>query len=319
MLRYRVVGSGTPLLLIHGWGVTYGVWQNLEPLLAPYFQLIMLELPGTGSTTKVDWGASYYPACAEAIEELRQTLGIEQWAMLAYSTGTRAGEAYLQRYAQYVTRAIFLCPIFLKEQWWLGLSAERLLDSIQPRLANWVMTDWRLYGWVLAFGFNWRKHVYTDEWMNEIEIQSIENLKRMLYELPGAGRAPFELSPVPTLFVWGSRDALTARPLRPRSNDIFISANHSAPMLAAPRVAEVVLPYFLEGKVVSHKGKRRRTLRIRKSERTVQTAQQSGERAQLLKRIRNASRRKLATSDSYAQGTSLREQKKFIRDSKRSS
>ena len=87
MLHYRVVGSGTPLLLIHGWGVTYGVWQNLEPLLAPYFQLIMLELPGTGSTTMVDWGASYYPACAEAIEELRLMLGIEQWAILAYSTG----------------------------------------------------------------------------------------------------------------------------------------------------------------------------------------------------------------------------------------
>ena len=318
MLRYRVVGSGTPLLLIHGWGVTYGVWQNLEPLLAPYFQLIMIELPGTGAATKVDWGASYYPACAEAIEELRQMLDIEQWAVLAYSTGTRAGEAYLQRYPRHVTRAIFLCPIYLKEQWMLGLSAERLLDSIQPRLANWIMTDWRMYGFVLAFGFNWHKHDYTDEWMNEIEEQSIENLKRMLLELPGTGRAPFNLSPVPTLFVWGRRDALTARPLRPRPNDIFILANHSAPMLAAPRVAEVVLPYLLEGKLVPHK-RVRRTLRIHKSERTPSTTQQSGERAQLLKRLRNASLRKVPVSDGYQQETPARGRKKFLRGSERTS
>lgn len=180
------------------------------------------------------------------------------------------------------------------------------------------MTDWRMYGLVLAFGFNWRKHDYTDEWMNEIEEQSIENLKRMLYELPGTGRAPFNLSPVPTLFVWGRRDALTARPLRPRPNDIFISANHSAPMLAAPRVAEVVIPYLLEGKLVSHKGMQR-SLRIRKGERTAQTTQQSGERAQLLKRIRNASRRKLPASDGYPQEMPMRERKKFLRGSERSS
>lgn len=276
MLSYRIEGSGPPLLLIHGWGVTYGVWQNLAPLLAPHFQLVMIELPGTNATTRVDWGSSYYPACAESIEELRQMLGIEQWAILAYSTGTRAGEAYLQRYSQHVSRAIFLCPIILKEQWWLGLSAEWLLDSIQPRLANWIMTDWRMYGWVLAFGFNWRKHDYTGEWINEIEEQSIENLKRMLYELPGRGRAPFELPPVPTLFVWGRRDALTARPFRPRPNDVFIPANHSAPMLAAPHVARVVLPYLLEGKLVSYK-RPRRSLRIRKAARRIAAASPSSE------------------------------------------
>src|SRR6266851_4325242 len=46
MLPFRVEGSGHPLLLIHGWGVTYTVWQKLVPLLAPHFQLILVELPG---------------------------------------------------------------------------------------------------------------------------------------------------------------------------------------------------------------------------------------------------------------------------------
>lgn len=257
MLHYRLEGSGPPLLLIHGWGVTYTVWQNMLPFLTSHFQLIVIELPGSGVSSKVDWGQSYYPACAEAIEELRQALGIEQWAILAYSTGTRAAEAYLQRYAQHVSRAVFLCPIYLKEQWWLGLSMQWWLETLRPKLANWMISDWRLYGWVLAFGFNWHKHDYTDKWMNELELQSLDNLKRMLYELPGRGRAKFQLPAVPTLFVWGRRDALTARPLRPRPNHVVISANHSAPMLAAPHVASVVVPFLTEGKLVPQKRRRR--------------------------------------------------------------
>ena len=71
--------------------------------------------------------------------------------------------------------------------------------------------------------------------MSEIDLQSRANLKRVIIDLPGTGRAPFSLPTAPTmhtLFVWGRRDALTDRPRHPRPNDVFISANHSAPMLA---------------------------------------------------------------------------------------
>jgi pimeloyl-ACP methyl ester carboxylesterase len=64
MLCYRLTGNGTPLLLIHGWGVTYAIWQNLAPLLTPYFQLIMIELPGIGDSPEVDPEKPYYQACA---------------------------------------------------------------------------------------------------------------------------------------------------------------------------------------------------------------------------------------------------------------
>src|SRR5579884_2520504 len=78
MLPYRLEGDGPPLLLIHGWGVTYRVWRNLVPLLKPHFQLILVELPGMGAAYHQVPMMSYYPACAEALEELRVALGIEQ-------------------------------------------------------------------------------------------------------------------------------------------------------------------------------------------------------------------------------------------------
>ncbi len=262
MLRYRLEGSGSPLLLIHGWGVTYAVWQNLAPLLRPHFQLVMIELPGIGGSPQVDPGKPYYTACAEAIEEVRQALGIERWSILSYSSGTRAAEAYVQRYAATIQSVIFLCPIYLPELWSLFL---RLLDTPHPlRLRRWVFSKWRLYSLVLALGFNGHRNDYTKVWMHELELQPLDILVRSLSELPGNGRAPFKLPPIPTLFIWGRQDALTARPRRPRPNDVMINANHSAPMLAATNVADVVLPFLLEGKLVAPFSRRKRRLYVPK-------------------------------------------------------
>src|SRR5258707_12112335 len=114
MLSHRVTGSGQPLLLIHGWGVTFDLWENLAPRLVPHFQLIMIELPGLGNSPAADAARPYYAGCAAAIDALRQHLGIEQWAVPSYSSGTPAAEAYLQRHPGQVSRAAFLCPAYVR-------------------------------------------------------------------------------------------------------------------------------------------------------------------------------------------------------------
>ncbi len=249
LLRYRLEGSGPPLLLIHGWGVTYATWQNLAPLLRPYFQLIMIELPGVGGSPQVATNQPYYQACAEAIEEVRCVLGIRQWHVLAYSSGTRAAEAYVQRYPQSIIRVIFLCPTYILEIWALLL---RILDAPHPLpLRLWVLSDWRLRGLVRTFGFNGQRTDYTYAWTSEIELQSSDTLLRSLREMPGNGRAPFNIPAVPTLFIWGGKDVLIAPPRSLGPDDVVIPANHSAPMLAAPYVAEVVLPFLMEGRKIS--------------------------------------------------------------------
>lgn len=249
MLPYRVEGSGPPLLLIHGWGVTYTVWGKLVPLLSPHFQLILVELPGVGAASEVMPNRPYYQGCAEALEELRIALGFEQWSVLAYSVGTRAGEAYVLLYPRRVTRIVFLCPIYLRRSWMMALQAEQWIDGRRAGLANWFLSGWRLYGMLLALGFNLQSRDYARAWMSEINMQPVNNLKRMLLELPGKGRAPFLLPvspPVPALFIWGRRDALTRRRQQAQASHVSIIANHSAPLLTPEQIAAVVLP-FLQG------------------------------------------------------------------------
>jgi hypothetical protein len=108
----------------------------------------------------------------------------------------------------------------------------------------------------LMLAFNGRRHIYTDEWMQEIKMQPMSHLKRQIYELPGKGRTRFTSSTVPSLFVWGRYDVLTARPFRPRPNDVFISANHSAPVMAASDVARAIVPFLLTGQLAAPHSRR---------------------------------------------------------------
>ncbi len=251
MLPYQVHGRGHPLLLIHGWGVTYAIWRKMLPLLIPHFQVIVVELPGMGVASSATLGKPYYTACAEMLEEIRVALCIETWTILAYSTGTRAAEAYMQHYPHHVTRAVFLCPLYLRRAWAIALQLDEWLDRVSPGAAGWFLSGWRLYLLILglAFSFNLRHRSYVDEWMREISLQPLGNLKRVLFELPGKGCAPFRLPDtpsIPTLFIWGRQDALTAPPCRAHPNDKYIFANHGAPLLIPYSITVTLLPFLKE-------------------------------------------------------------------------
>ena len=49
-LHVERTGSGAPLLLIHGWGMHGGIWSDMVPQLAPYFQAYCVDLPGHGAS-----------------------------------------------------------------------------------------------------------------------------------------------------------------------------------------------------------------------------------------------------------------------------
>lgn len=50
-LHYRVIGTGNPLVLVHGFGVSGHVWQRVLPYLAQHHQVFIVDLPGYGRST----------------------------------------------------------------------------------------------------------------------------------------------------------------------------------------------------------------------------------------------------------------------------
>jgi pimeloyl-ACP methyl ester carboxylesterase len=51
---YRVIGSGKPAVLIHGFGEDGEIWHNQVNYLKEKFKLIIPDLPGSGRSEIID-------------------------------------------------------------------------------------------------------------------------------------------------------------------------------------------------------------------------------------------------------------------------
>jgi pimeloyl-ACP methyl ester carboxylesterase len=94
-IAWSEMGSGAPLVLIHGFQDTHRVWAKVAPLLAVDFHVLMIDLPGSGLSDRPDapytlaWYARMIAAWMEAIDLKHAHIcahsfggGIAQWLLL---------------------------------------------------------------------------------------------------------------------------------------------------------------------------------------------------------------------------------------------
>lgn len=247
MLNHRIAGHGPPLVLLHGFGISFNIWNGLRPLLADHFTLIEVELPGIGLSPLPLPTRPYLAEAVDALDSLRNFLGLARWHALGYSSGSRVAGAYLQSHADRVERAVFLCPAHTATDKAFGLRVASAIDARLPILGNWVLSGWRIRFLIHLLGFNLHRNSPVDAWYEEITSQPVDILKATLRSMPNGGARPFEIpDSVPALFVWGKEDLITATPKRPSPRDVVIHANHSMPQTRAKEVSEIVLPFLLD-------------------------------------------------------------------------
>lgn len=246
MLNYEVDGRGPPLLLIHGFGISFKIWDNLRPYFRDHFTLIMVELPGIGLSSPPRPGEEYLDAAAAGIEAVRRQLKIDRWRVLSYSSGTRVGERYVLKYAGHVDRAVFLCAACTNKRKAHGLRIAKDFDLRNPKVGNWILSGWRLRFLIHLLGFSLKPSRYLADWTNEIGSRPVAILKATIRTLPGDGAQAFTRMPVPSLFVFGAQDFIVDPPKHPAENERLIRAAHSAPVTEPEQVAGAVLPFLLE-------------------------------------------------------------------------
>lgn len=242
MLSYRIIGDGPPLLLIHGFGISFNIWQNLLPLLKEDFSLIMIELPGIGNSPASQ--GDYLEDCVREIDCLRVELKIERWHVFSYSSGTRVGERYVQEYADHVINAVYLCPAQTRSYKAFGLKIAKQLDTWFPAFGDWVLSGQRLDFLIRLLGFNLQPGPHAKAWMDEISSRPVNVLKEIVRTIPSDGGKPFLTPPMPHLFIWGTRDLITASPRKASARHRLIHATHSAPVTEPEQVAELALPFL---------------------------------------------------------------------------
>jgi len=246
MLNYQLDGVGAPLLLLHGFGISFNIWTELSPRLRDHFRLVTVELPGIGRSPLPPPAQLYLAAAVDALDSLRGSLGLPRWSVLGYSSGTRVEEAYLQAHAERVERAVFLCPAQTSSAKARGLRVASMVDRRFPRLGNWILSGARLRFLIHLLGFNLRRAPAVDAWHAEIASQPVDILKATLRSMPDGGARPIAIpNQIPALFIWGREDLVTATPRQPSARDVIIHATHAAPQTSAREVADAVIPFLI--------------------------------------------------------------------------
>lgn len=86
-LGYRELGSGQPVLLLHGWPTSSFLWRRVMPPIARTHRVIALDLPGFGASDKPVDGRYDFAYFERAIDGFLDRLEIDRVAVAAHDIG----------------------------------------------------------------------------------------------------------------------------------------------------------------------------------------------------------------------------------------
>jgi magnesium chelatase accessory protein len=85
------LGTGAPLLLLHGTGASTHSWRGLMPRLADDFRVLAPDLPGHCRTERLHGERLSLEDMAGALEDLLDTVGFEPMFVVGHSAGAAIG------------------------------------------------------------------------------------------------------------------------------------------------------------------------------------------------------------------------------------
>lgn len=111
-LFYEDHGTGTPVVLIHGYPLDGRSWEKQQAvLLDAGYRVITYDRRGFGQSTQPSFGYDYDTFAAD-LDTVLTTLDIRHAALVGFSMGTGEVTRYLGRYgSERITKAVLLGPI----------------------------------------------------------------------------------------------------------------------------------------------------------------------------------------------------------------
>ena len=106
-LYYEEAGSGKPIVLIHGGGLSLAWWKRNFPALAEKFHVIAADTRGCGRSDKPLWGhrtARY----AKDVFDIIEALGLFDVTLVGWSVGARTCYSYLELFGHHRLRGVVI-------------------------------------------------------------------------------------------------------------------------------------------------------------------------------------------------------------------
>ena len=102
-------GSGTPLLLLHGLGLSLEIWSKVVPALSAKHRVIAFDFPGYGEADRPDaaYDGAFFAAQVEAVVE---ALGLDRVDLVGSSLGASTIVRFSARNLARIRRAVLMAP-----------------------------------------------------------------------------------------------------------------------------------------------------------------------------------------------------------------
>lgn len=251
IVHYEVYGRGRPVILLHGWLGSWGLWQETMSFLGQYYRTYALDFWGFGESGKKR-GTYAVQDFVSLVGQFMEQLGIARAPLVGHSMGGTVSLSVAIRYPERVSKVIVVgSPI-------VGSSLAPLL-----KLAGYRANAFLLFNMMGPFR-SFMKHYYSrqicsdprfpDMMDRDLSRTTLESFLRSIASLRRTDLRPMlGQIKVPAMGMYGDKDKvvhpLQWQPMKagiPQAQIVrFANAGHF-PMLEEPQVFTQRLRTFLD-------------------------------------------------------------------------
>ncbi|WP_444888472.1 alpha/beta fold hydrolase [Microbulbifer sp. JMSA008] len=215
-ISYLQGGSGTPLVLLHGFGADKDNWVRLARYLTPHFQIIAPDLPGFGESFKdPDLNYDVLPQ-TQRLNSFVNAMGLEHFHLAGNSMGGYIAGNYAVEFPEKINSLWLLNPLgvesspsspmfeqILRDELPVILSKNReeyesLLDNVfhkRPFIPGFAISE---LSKIAENNFSLHQKIFKD--IHQIKDGSIKFSSPLEGRLKGFSK--------PTLITWGDKDRI---------------------------------------------------------------------------------------------------------------
>ena len=133
----KIIGKGEPVVLIHGWGMSGMVWEDLAELMRANYKVFIVDLPGMGNSRLIK---TY--KFKNLIKEIHKHIPTKV-TMIGWSLGGQIAMQYALEYPSNINTLICISttPSFIRRSGWqYGMEKNIFMNFKKELKNNWKKT-----------------------------------------------------------------------------------------------------------------------------------------------------------------------------------
>ena len=129
-LHVKTIGSGEPLVMLHGWGMHGGIWNGTVASLAENFEVHSVDLPGHGASTLCD------SFSLDSVVDLLDARFEQPVCVMGWSLGGIVAQHWAAREPEKINRMVLVSttPSFAQHDDWVSGMPQEMLEQFAAEL-----------------------------------------------------------------------------------------------------------------------------------------------------------------------------------------